>query len=250
MRSPPAPVDAIPVLRRLLTYRRPESDCGLSLPQEISRTAFTLIELLVVLAVIAVLAALAMGGARRMSESAGIAKSSQQMLQLHRGALLFANENSGRLPSTDAVDPTTRQILRWWDAIYPYLYDAPLGPAGLFGPDWTYATHLKGTVYHCPLKDRSDEGTPVRSYAWNNRLKVTGSPARPLSLLSVKQPSKTMMFVTSKLGSGIDYPSGTFNRVISTRAGGKALVVFVDGHLEKRSKDEIPLGSSDPFWIP
>jgi prepilin-type processing-associated H-X9-DG protein len=61
-----------------------------------------------------------------------------------------------------------------------------------------------------------------------------------------------MMLVTSKTGSTIDYDSSWFDRVLSTRCGGKALVVFVDGHVEKRAKEEIEetLSSSDPFWIP
>ena len=208
---------------------------------------FTLVELLVVIAVIAVLATLGSGALSRMSLSAGTTKSANQMLQIHRAALLWANDNNGRLPMP-ANAPRDEAL--WYVVTYPYLMNGQQHAPGFFVP-WDTAANLKGTPFYCPLKDRSDEGTPVRSYAWNNRLKdMTVLPRRPLPLARVKQPSKTMMLVTSKLRSSIDYTRENFDGYLSTRCGEKALVLFVDGHVEKRAKEEIPLSSSDPFWIP
>lgn len=236
-------VGTITALRWSRGLQGPDADLGLSLRQAKRRAAFTLVEMLVVLAVIAVLAALAVEGVSRMSESAGITKSANQMLQIHRAALLWATDNNNRLPSSEADGS-------WYLATYPYLMNGQLPASGFFVP-YDTAANLKGTPFYCPLRDQFGEGTPVRSYAWNNRLKdMAVYPRRPLSLTRVKQPSKTMMLVTSRLGSSIDYPSSSFDRLLSTRCGGKALVVFVDGHMEKRSREEIPLSSSDPFWIP
>lgn len=204
--------------------------------------AFSLVEMLVVLAVIAVLAALAIGAVSRALESADITKSANQMLQIHRAVLLWAADNNNRLPSADNQ--------QWYPATYPYLMNGQQLPPLIFVP-WDTAANLKRSPFYCPLKDRSGEGTPVRSYAWNWRLADRRvSPAQPLPLPRVRQPSKTMMLVTSKNTSQIDATSNLL-QTISTRCGGTAIVVFVDGHIEKRTLNELEEESpTDPFWRP
>jgi len=233
--------EAVPALPWLLRSRGSEAD--LSLPQVKRRDAFTLVEILVVLAVIAVLAALATGGARRMLESAAISKSASQIRQLGLAAHSWAADNNGRLPT--AGPPAI-----WYTNIYPYLMNNQQPPPGFFVP-WDTADNLKGTPFYCPLKERSGEGTPVRSYGWNTYVKdmAQPSPEPPLALARVKQPSKTMMLATSKNGSVLNGTRPeTWN--ISDRCGGQALIVFIDGHLEKRALANIPTNNQDVFWNP
>ena len=185
-----------------------------------------------------------MGVVGRISESAGTTKSANQMLQIHRAALLWATDNNNRLPApADGTDPAQQ----WYPTTYPYLMNGQQIHPQVFVP-WGTAANLKNTPFYCPLKDRSGEGPPVRSYAWNwNLCDRTVSPPRPLPLPRVRQPSKTIMLVTSRNTSQVG--AGSISQ-FSTRCGGKALVVFVDGHLEKRTLSEIPTSIADAFWKP
>ena len=203
--------------------------------------AFTLVEVLVVLAVIAVLAALAMGGASRGLESAAISKSASQMLQLGRAAHSWAADNNGRLPTPGA--PAT-----WYEEIYSYIYNTN-APSPFFQPN-DKADNLRGTVFWCPLRDRFDEGPNKRSYGWNAYVRdMTIPEPRPLAIARVKQPSKTMMLATSKNGSVLNgNSSNAWN--ISDRCGGQALIVFIDGHLEKWALKDIPSRNTNVFWSP
>lgn len=207
-----------------------------------SNHGFTLVELLVVIAVIAVLAALAMGGASRMSESAAISKSANQMLQLGRAAHAWAADNNGRLPTPGP--PAT-----WYEQVYPYIYNSDR-PQPFFQPN-DKAENLRGTVFWCPLRDRFDEGPNKRSYGWNTYVKdmTKPEPRPPLAMVRVKQPSKTMMLATSKNGSVVNGTRpDTWN--LSDRCGGQVLIVFIDGHLEKRALAEIPTSNTNVFWRP
>ena len=162
------------------------------------------------------------------------------MLQIHRAVMLWSNDNNGRLPTSHD----------WYNVTYPYIYNRN-PPVPFFGPNgsagWTTATHLKGTAYYCPLKDRSGEGTPVRSYGWSSRLRLGPSTdPDPRPLVRLNQPSKALMLATSKTASAVNEHRTQF----STRCGGKVLLVFVDGHLEQRSLEDIPKSHLDVFWSP
>jgi prepilin-type N-terminal cleavage/methylation domain-containing protein len=238
MNRPLAFVDANPSVACSLTLRCSVFRCGEALPAQQGRAGFTLVEMLVVIAVIAVLATLAMFGAGRMSESAGIAKSSQQMLQIHRAVMLWSNDNNGRLPVART----------WYRVTYPYLMNSQQPPPGFFVPSNT-ADNLKGTPFYCPLREKSGEGTPVRSYGWSSRLRDPGSSSEdpvPRALVSLREPSKALMLATSKTRSAVNEHRTQF----STRCGGKVLLVFVDGHLEQRSLEDIPKSHLDVFWSP
>jgi prepilin-type N-terminal cleavage/methylation domain-containing protein len=204
-----------------------------------SNHGFTLIELLVVVAIIAVLAVFAFPALGRMQMSGQIAKSSSQMKQIHSAAMQYAADNNNLLPMPAEVP------FIWYVKLYPYLMDGKPVPSPFFDPHAT-AANLKGTVYYCPLRAGCDYGEPVRSYGWNNFLKdMTQNPRVRLPLIRVRQPSKTAMLATIRNRSDIQN-AGSF----SYRAGSNALVVFVDGHLERLAPANIPTNTFTPFWRP
>lgn len=204
--------------------------------------AFTLIELLVVVAIIAVLAVFAFPALGRMQMSGQIAKSSSQMKQIHTAAMQYAADNNNLLPM-----PAEEPFI-WYLKLYPYLMDGKPVPSPFFDP-WATAANLKGTVFYCPLRDRSGEGEPVRSYGWNNFLKdMTQTPRVRLPLIRVRQPSKTAMLATTRNTSSLQTL-----QTFSYRAGSNALVVFVDGHLERLERpalENISTNTFTPFWRP
>jgi len=207
-------------------------------PSKHLKQAFTLIELLMVIAILGILAALIASRLAKTREAAALAKSSSQMRQIHQAAILWSSDNNGRLPV----------YTNWYTVTYPYLMNGQQPPPGFFVPSNT-ADNLKGTPFYCPLRERSGEGTPVRSYGWSSRLRApsstSGSPL-PRALASLREPSKTLMLATSKISSSVNETPNTF----SIRCGGKVLLVFVDGHLEKRGLAEIPTNYLDVFWSP
>lgn len=208
--------------------------------------AFTLVELLVVIAIIAVLAALVFPAARGFLDSSRVAKSTANLKSLSQGISLYTAENNGFLPYPST---TNRSVRSWWEVTYEAIYRKP-APPGFFIPHQT-GTNLRGTVFYCPFVERSGEGTPVRSYGYNTYLKdgldsQTASAPR-IKLAKLTQPSKTLMLGTSKNTSAVGWgadPRETF----STRAGGKVLVIFVDGHADKLDKTNVPKSNQDIFW--
>jgi prepilin-type N-terminal cleavage/methylation domain-containing protein len=205
--------------------------------------AFTLVELLVVIAIVGLLAALIIAGLPKAREAAGIAKSSSQMRQIASAALLWANDNRGCLPTPMAP-------ALWYQVLYPYIYNTN-APSPFFGAN-SMGENLRGTVFYCPLKDQAREveaGTPVRSYGWNMWLKDNNSNNdQPVPMARIGQPSKTMMLATTVKNSGVGTSKNQWN--FSTRAGGRTLVIFTDGHLERLMLEDIPTSESDLFWKP
>jgi type II secretory pathway pseudopilin PulG len=216
-----------------------DKDC---LNRRTNSPGLTLIELIAAVGIIGILIAILIVGIGKSRESALVTKSGQQMREIGHAVFLWSNENQGRLPT-----PGGAQIQdTWYVATYPYIYGKP-APSPFFD-SWERAENLRGTVYYCPLKDTSGEGPPIRSYAWNNFLKDMQIDERPpMQAARVTNPSKTMMLATSLRSSVMNGNSPSVWN-FSTRAGGKILILFADGRLERLGLEEIPVSPNDRFW--
>jgi prepilin-type N-terminal cleavage/methylation domain-containing protein/prepilin-type processing-associated H-X9-DG protein len=209
--------------------------------------AFTLLELLVALAIIAVLAGLIFLGLSSAQERSAIAKSSSNLRQLGLLAQRYAAENNGLLPVRDFA-PAAAAAFQWTSALYTMAYGKPF-------PGWVPAAtaeNLKDTIFHSPMM-KSDEGPPLRSYGINRylaRKPLTNNtePDNRLSLAAVGRASATLLFADARNGSDVSEGDPNTPRKIQFRNNGRALLCFVDGHVESRLPDEVPRSSADVFW--
>lgn len=212
------------------------------------RHALSLIELMVVLAVVGILSSVVAVTVKNTRSSARTIESMSNIRSLCQAALSYSADNNGMLPAPNNVAGAVDKY--WPNALYQFIYNRPWPN---FVPFDT-GENLRGSVFYCPFIEESGEGAPMRSYGWNIFLKngtdQPNLPAGPLHNNALVDPARTIMAATSRNTSGISPYSnmGTF----SSRAGGKVLAGFADGHTEMIAISDIPVNATDPqsyFWI-
>ncbi len=210
-----------------------------------NRSAFTLLEMLVALAILVVLAALIGAGLSSAQERGAIAQSSKNLRQLGLLAQQYAAENNGFLPVRDF---SPNLAFNWSHALYPMAYDNKPFPGWV--PTDTGA-NLKGTIFYSPVM-KSEEGSPLRSYGINTYLTRTPrlnlEPDNRLRLSSLERPAATLLFADARNGSDLGAGAPNTPRKIQFRNNGRALMCFVDGHVESRLPGEVPTNQQDVFW--
>lgn len=202
-----------------------------------AREAFTLVELLVVISILVLLGALLMVSLSYVRERASIAKSSNNLRQLGILTQQYATENDGYLPVWN-FSPTE---FNWLYALYPLAYEDKRFPG--FVPNATGA-NLKNTIFYSPVL-KPEENTPHRSYGINIYLakSISGNSAdNRIRLISMDRPSSIALFSDVRNSSALAPGS------IHFRNNGRALICFVDGHVESRLRSEVPTNPQDVFW--
>jgi len=209
-----------------------------------TRSAFTLLETLVALAILVVLAALIGTGLSSARERSAIAQSSQNLRQLGLLTQQYVAENNGFLPVRDF----TPIRYNWLTALHPLAYDEPFPN---FLPSST-GVNLKNTIFYSPVM-KPDEGAPLRSYGINtylaaDPLSVGTLPDNRIRIIALARPSATLLYADARNKS--DLRPGALNAVgtLQFRNNGRALICFVDGHVESRLPEEIPTNRLDVFW--
>lgn len=217
-------------------------------PASERRKGFTLIELLVVIAIIAILAAILFPVFARARERARQTSCASNLKQLGLAFLMFSEDNKERMPSG-------------------YDYFEPDGSRWKPGAVFQY-TKTEG-VMTCPGMSKTERritdqvGAPPWSYMMNGYITVEGTTGVQISSdRSKKQrvpagrfnyPSKTPMLVEENRDPN-DYgtvPNDPFFINIDTssaRHGGKAQVVYMDGHVSTIRGLEI--WKNNPVYIP
>ena len=225
--------------------------------------AFTLIELLVVIAIIAVLAAILVPVGQSMIESGRSARATSNLKQI--GALYGSYvADAGRLP------PHMLRTLGLPGNQYPFFQNALRMQAGLpesegdaFLPEFFYDPLVKEGRQHfwgCfGVNPAMVARGPVSSYPtvadWRARGAGVGEPPAIVS-----NPSKKVLACSStsrdksKFDSSWVIDTSWVTQVSSAttrpdaRHGGRALALFVDGHIERLDTDNMDRAEREKYF--
>lgn len=234
----------------------PKSRCSpqTSVPHSPAQAGFTLIELICGIAVIIVLASIlipALGNARQRGDSA---QCIANLRQLHSGHMLWANDNANILPysytpageGTPAANATYVNEMKRFSS---YISEGSKRPGVDANTSGYSSPHM------CPADgERNPPVGPYNigyfgfSYGINGRLVSSNQNVAA----NWKTPSETFFYADAT--TTIIPGNATYASRYAGRHAGKGNLIFLDGHVETLSVDELPspVPSTGPtasaFW--
>lgn len=220
-----------------------------------TRKAFTLIELLTVIAIIGILAAIIIPVAGSVRSHARQATCASNLRQWGVASQLYLNDNKGRLPWPQNTASKPAPTNNWAGAMYPYVKGG-----GAVASQWADVQRiLSPAVLGCPINDPKEAGVgqPFFAYKMNAYLgeSVPGSGQLGVHLSDVSNPARTVMLADGRApGQSADckffyYDQDTAttgsngSQAISYPHSSKSNVLFVDGHVEAKKKEDLA-----PVW--
>lgn len=205
-------------------------------------SAFTLIELLASIAIIAVLIALVFAGLKSARMSADRSTCLSNLRQIGVVHLTYAANNRGVLPMAYKAN---RNPSPWWYWIYyqeGYFNEAPSTEAR---PD-----SLK--LLKSPALMRTSNTWVANTYMRMKQDDAPNANDSDLVLNTLARPASYILQITGSLGPGEHQVAATTRYTVIQRAdetadnayfvyGGRANVLFADGHVASLTKSEITL---------
>lgn len=213
--------------------------------------AFTLLEILVAAALMGLLLALLVPVIRSVGSSAGSAKCTGSLRQLHAATVLYASDHDGRLP-----------LSYWMGRIGPYLGMSTIDPSVTErSSDFPIcAVALKRALQsaHTTRDNTGNDNSYIRTHSMNAVLSDTNLVPDNLKWNHISAPAKTVLFLDGHPeGGGYPYWRATVHPgSLSDIPGmfvhhGRAHVVFVDGHVKALTASEFPSDvQQSRFWNP
>ena len=228
------------------------------------RGAFTLLECLVVIGIVLTLAALLVPGLSTFRGHATSVGCASNMRQIGAAFYMYAGENNGNFPgvvgdssasSKDDQDGKGKQ----WDAQLSSYLSIPINTA---------KSPLRNSVYFCPASfpDPSYAGKSVvlLSYTYNANVgslkSGTGENYSSIMALADLQlassvPGKSYVPQTGqgKNNAIVFYPTAAYYKYLADRHRGRINILFLDGHVDARSRINEKDPSSPPKnvrWTP
>lgn len=217
---------------------------------------FTLIELLVVISVIAILIALLLPALQQAREVARQAACSSNLRQLHLAFMTFAEDHDGVAPGYrdwagnlhPDGNPNANWMWRTYIGSYGGYVPATTDPPGR----WSF-----NRVWACPTHRGEYPWNGHHTYGINNSLPNSG-----WRVYVMDHPSKGFLLAdgaTRIRWNDIDGEMGFWHRDGQNdeeyaRGDGFSNIVFLDGHVEIRDRDQIPRApnrwNQPHFWQP
>ena len=221
---------------------------------------FTLIELLVVISIIAILASLLLPALMRARETARCIQCASQFSHMGKAVILYLNDNNdvipvywqaGRNPYLAPEDPYKRNIFGSGDKglLSPYLgLEKETIDIGVIQKNG------KRGPLACPAKKWNADYT-VYTYGKNDHI-YPSTVISPVKITTLPQTSRSMLFGEPDF---LAAPLLKLYAEENNRSGyphrGQTNLLFLDFHVEKRSRSQIPNKSNYAadanryFWI-
>jgi prepilin-type N-terminal cleavage/methylation domain-containing protein/prepilin-type processing-associated H-X9-DG protein len=230
-------------------------------------SGFTLTEILVVIAIIAVLAALLTGITTTIRRSADNVGCLNNLRSISNGMELYSQDHNGFLPAGNSGPADMKPPLEMYRIVLPeYVY----GENATRTAKGTITVESGGSAFSCPAARRqfgANTMTPTYGFNGNIQFQVSGSNSvQNMKKINIPNPSRTMIMMdganawsgrTSGEHSAYWYfvagPDGSRRPTKNDQKndfvhGGKVNVLFVDGHIEARTPNEIPTDGENVFW--
>lgn len=238
----------------------------------------TLVELLVVIAIIVVLISLLMPGLGKAKQMAEAAKNTSNLKQIAGATIVWAADNSAKLPSPQYPGGMEAPSGVSDEDFFPEYYN--LGESGLWLDGVIFAQiymkenkegevtgydvsengeHLRGTIFENTMalkKNVTEKDAHKLSYAMNANLQYdriydqvdSSDPwLTEKTLSNLVFAPKAMLYIENNESNVVKSEDlEAIRSTIENRWGGrgKAIVAFLDGHVERLAENEIP--DADP----
>jgi prepilin-type N-terminal cleavage/methylation domain-containing protein/prepilin-type processing-associated H-X9-DG protein len=241
--------------------------------RRVSELGLTLMELLIVIAIIGVLMALMVPGVEKAKLMANYAKNTANIREIGLATITWASDRGNKLPSPEY--PGGMEVPNSVSAedYFPEYWD--LGPSGLWLDGVVFAQiymrenkdgdvtkyevneqgeHLKGTLFEntiSVLRNPQEEDWHRHSYAMNKNLQYdriydqvssTDPYLTEKTLSNLIFSPKALLYIDCIESNVIDFNDRSLLEETSEERykGGKLMAVFLDGHAERLTVNQIP----------
>jgi prepilin-type N-terminal cleavage/methylation domain-containing protein/prepilin-type processing-associated H-X9-DG protein len=188
------------------------------------RCGFTLIELLTALLIVGIVMAILFTLISSVRVNAKIAQSTSNLRAIGMTIQLYRLNNNGAYPTT------TERI--WIDSLWPY--SNPNQEPISFGAS-SPPTVFKNTIYYTPMVE---DNPRARSFGYNYIVNYGIDDG----LYQYADSARICLVADSTNSSSLS------PKQINFRNRGKANILFVDGHVEMRTREEVPDSNFTYFW--
>ena len=217
--------------------------------------AFTLVELLVVIAIVGLLAGLAISAIGRAQESSNRAKCVSNLKGLGQGMNAYIAESGTFPPLLESSSRGSSGAARDWLTI--------LADAGSASRPTLFSENKgKNGLWYCPSALKSQKANAGNSTTYSYSSFAGGQPAArppkpPTPIPLITSPAQMAVIMDGSWNSSEGFGTAGADRMPlcchppsrnTNDPSSSVNICFMDAHVERRKKSEIPTSSTNVFW--